>query len=126
MVWSSFRNAVSQQVDTAREWKAPSKPLPTQLNATPTLDAIGQRDELVRQRIAVMLDRLDDFKTLREDFGEIVKPLADISAELPRAAARIAELETSLAQEMQAVSRIRLENQDVSARNAGLSHDLRV
>jgi crescentin len=126
MLWSSFRNAVGQQVDAARDWKVPPKPSPTVLDTPPTLDAIGQRDELVRQRIAVMLDRLDDFKTLREDFGEIVKPLGDISAELPRAAARIAELETSLAQEMQAVSRTRLENQDISARNASLSHDLSI
>ena len=89
-----------------------------------SLDSIGQRDEVVRQRINAMIDRLDDLKTLQEDFSSILEPIIVISDELPRASMRIAELETSLAQEFQSGRATRLEVAELMTRSASLANEL--
>lgn len=89
-----------------------------------SLDSIGQRDEIVRQRIEAMVDRLDDLRTLQDDFSSILEPIISISDELPRASMRIAELETSLAQEFQSGRTIRLEVAELSTRISTLAGEL--
>ena len=69
-----------------------------------SFDALGQRDETIRQRIGVMIDRLDDLKSLQSDFTEILSPLVQISDELSRTSMRVVELEALLAQERQSGS----------------------
>jgi crescentin len=96
------------------------QPLPRPLS----LDAIGQRDEVVRQRITLLMDRLDDARSLRDDFDAIVGQVAEISAELPRASMRIAELEKTIAQEREHFTRVRLEGNEASERAALLARDL--
>lgn len=48
-----------------------------------------------------MMDRLEDLRTLQDDFSSLLEPLTHISDELPRASMRIAELEILLTQELQ-------------------------
>ncbi len=89
-----------------------------------SLDAIGQRDEAIRQRISEMQDRLEDMKSLSGEFLAIVSPIEDIAAELPKATARIIELENALAQARQSVAELRQENASLAGRSATLTQDL--
>jgi crescentin len=89
-----------------------------------SLDVIGQRDETLRQRIGEMQERLEDLKALAGDFSAIIMPIGDITAELPRATARIIELEGGLAQARQAITELRLENVAFADRSESLSRDL--
>ncbi|WP_244507568.1 chromosome partitioning protein ParA [Methylobacterium phyllostachyos] len=88
-----------------------------------SLDAIGKRDEMLRQRIDAMVDRLEDIRSLQDDFVAILEPIVSISDELPRASMRIAELETSLAQEFQTGKAVRLEAAELSARISILTNE---
>ncbi len=141
MAWTPFRNVLSPS-STARDRATgsqasdpraeqptglPKAVLPNLMEGAPrnkprpdrqtgTLDAIGQRDELVRQRINMMLDRLNDLRTLQDDFGLILEPLADISGELSKASVRVAELENALSQQTQSGSVLREELSDLTGK----------
>lgn len=132
MAWKTFRSVLSG-APAAQDDQVPVPPreagaAPRQSATTPkqplALDAIGQRDEVVRQRISVMLDRLDHLRGLRDDFSAILEPLVQISDELPRSSMRIAELETSLAQERQAHGGVRQDLSDLQLKVATLSNEL--
>lgn len=131
MAWKTFRSVLSgapaaqdDQVPVPREASAAPRQPATTPKQPLALDAIGQRDEVVRQRISVMLDRLDDLRGLRDDFSAILEPLVQISDELPRSSMRIAELETSLAQERQAHGGVRQDLSDLQLKVATLSNEL--
>lgn len=68
------------------------------------LGFIGQRSEMVRQRIDGLGARLEDLLTLKDDFQAILEPLTEISQELSNARMRMAELERSLQDERQAAA----------------------
>ncbi len=92
----AIREAVQAPPERAARTAPPEPPRPML-----QLGSIGQRDEVVRQRIGMMMDRLEDLRSLQDDFSSLLEPLATISDELPRASMRIAELETLLSQEQQ-------------------------
>ncbi|MBE7197939.1 MAG: chromosome partitioning protein ParA [Parafilimonas terrae] len=151
MAWTSFRNMLSSSEGgselhppasgpvqpASRPAAEPAMPqararlnaeAPAQRTAPPdrshsSLDAIGKRDEMLRQRIDAMVDRLEDIRSLQDDFVSILEPIVSISDELPRASMRIAELETSLAQEFQTGKAIRLEAAELSARISILTNE---
>lgn len=133
MAWKTFRSVLSG-ASTARAEAGPetlsdsraSVPHqnPTAHQQPLTLDAIGQRDELVRQRISAMLDRLDDLRSLRDDFSSILEPLVQISDELPRSGMRIAELESSLAQERQSHATVRQDLSGALLKSGALANEL--
>lgn len=86
---------------TASDRQQPALPaIPAEL----TLGVIGQRGEIVRQRIDSLGARLEDLATLKEDFQAVLEPLGEISNELSNARRRIAELERSLQDERQAAA----------------------
>lgn len=89
-----------------------------------SFDAIGQRDETIRQRIGVMVDRLEDLKSLQADFTEILSPLVRISEELSRTSVRVVELEALLAQERQTGSDHREEASGLMMRLAAAGNAL--
>lgn len=139
MAWTSLRNMLSSS-EGVSEQRHPAEPKMPQAQApvvaeTPIqrpasidhshspLDAIGKRDEMLRQRIDAMVDRLEDIRSLQDDFVAILEPIVSISDELPRASMRIAELETSLAQEFQAGKAVRLEAAELAARISILTND---
>ena len=65
------------------------------------MEHLGQRNELLHVRFGYMADRLEDLKTLTEDFSLLTKPIEEMAIELPRAKARILEYEALLQREVQ-------------------------
>ena len=63
------------------------------------LGAIGMEDELVRARISHMAERLDDVASLKNDFAQLLEPIAAFAAELPQLKAKLLETESMLARE---------------------------
>lgn len=88
------------------------------------LDGIGQRDELLRVRMSEMAERLEDLKTLGEDFSQMLGPMESISSELPVAKGRVTELEVLLGQEVEQNQVLRREVDGLSSRISTLSSDL--
>lgn len=133
MAWKAFRSVLSGApspqgepgVEPSRGAQSLSSHQPAKLAPKPlALDAIGQRDEVVRQRIGAMLDRLDDLRSLRDDFSSILEPLVQISDELPRSSMRIAELEVSLSQERQSFAAVRQDLADALSKSGVVANDL--
>lgn len=131
MAWGPFKNLLSREQPAPPSEPAPQRPVAAPQRAVPpselkriSLDAIGQRDELMRQRIQAMIDRLEDVRSLQDDFAGILDPLVGISNELPRATMRIAELETTLAQERQAHALLRQEAIETGHRLSQLTTEL--
>src|SRR5436309_2307160 len=103
MAWTSFRNMLSSSEggsepqgsahgsaqSASRPATEPTMPqartrlnaeAPAQRAALPdrahsSLDAIGKRDEMLRQRIDAMVDRLEDIRSLQDDFVSILEPI---------------------------------------------------
>ncbi|WP_279604776.1 chromosome partitioning protein ParA [Methylobacterium sp. J-070] len=144
MAWSPFRNGLfsaDRAVETTGSNSARSQvqhPLreevfPSRGSAAQTvtvhvpprdpLDAIGQRDELVRMRVTEMSDRLEELKTLQEDFSSVLTPLISISEELPRATMRLAEVEALFAKEQQSALTARREAGELAVRTAALTNE---
>lgn len=88
------------------------------------LDAMGQRGEMLRVRIAQLEEKLEEVKNLPADFAAIVDPLAAITAELPKARVRNAELEGLLARERDLVGDLRRQLAESTARANASSTEL--
>lgn len=88
-----------------------------------SLDAIGQRNEVVRFRVAEMSDRLEELKSLQSDFSAILEPIIAITDELPKAKIRISEVETLLSLEQNAAATMRREITEMSGRLAAITND---
>lgn len=110
--------AIPDLMEGARRPRPAPEPAPT------NLDAIGQRDEVVRQRIDAMVGRLDDLRSLQDDFTLILQPLSSISSELSKASVRIAELESTLSQAVSANGGLRDEVVDLSAKLSRMNSEL--
>ena len=143
MAWSQFRQALfsssggDDRTEQAERRPAEAAPLPARPaeprpaarsrpaeDRRPSLDSIGQRNETVRLRIGEMVDRLEDLKSLQDDFSSILEPLVAITDELPRASMRIAELEALYTQEQQAAGGARREASELTSRIAAAGNDL--
>lgn len=145
MVWSPFRNIRSLSLELPEKHRRNSaatsliaQPKVAQSGRSdagqaisvihraqkPQLDAIGSRNEVVRLRISEMTDRLEDLKSLQDDFSSILEPLAAMAEELPRATMRVAEVEALLGQEQEAGSASRREIADLAGRIASAGNDL--
>lgn len=99
------------------EASEPRRPLPM-------LDGIGQRDELLRVRMSEMAERLEDLRSLGEDFSQMLGPMESISSELPVAKGRVIELEALLGQEVEQNQGLRREVDGLSSRVSTLTSDL--
>ncbi|KQT60555.1 hypothetical protein ASG54_10505 [Aureimonas sp. Leaf460] len=105
-----------QRMDKAVPPKAETEKLPPEPTAQlAPLDGIGQRNELLRVRFGHMIDRLDDLKTLSEDFNQMIRPLEAIVLELPHAKARVQETEALLSRELAASQELRREVDGLSS-----------
>lgn len=144
MAWSPFRNGLfsgERPADTTESKSAHSpveaprrevlpssrprdaQPVPVQTPPRDPLDAIGQRDELVRMRVSEMSGRLEELKTLQDDFSSVLTPLIAISEELPRATMRLAEVEALFAKEQQSALVARREAGELTVRTAALANE---
>jgi crescentin len=89
------------------------------------LDSIGQRNELLRVRFSQLAHRLDDLKSLNDDFALLAEPLEAIFTELPQAKSRILETEALLSRELENGQAVRREVDTLSGRLSAVSSELR-
>jgi crescentin len=144
MAWSPFRSGLfsaDRAVDTsggssaqpavqirAQEDVQSGRPINVQAAAPSPpprdpLDAIGQRDEVIRMRVSEMSGRLEDLKSLQDDFSSVLTPLIAISEELPRATMRLAEVEALFAKEQHAAASARREVGELAVKTATLTNE---
>ena len=103
---------------------APPRTIDVPRDAGP-LDSIGQRNELLRVRFSQLAHRLDDLKSLNDDFALLAEPLESIFTELPQAKSRILETEALLAREIEGGQTLRREVDVLSSRLSAVSGELR-
>ena len=116
-------------IDVPRESGENAPPRETQAREsaprdTGPLDSIGQRNELLRVRFSQLADRLDDLKSLNDDFALLAEPLEAIFTELPQAKSRILETEALLARELENSQNVRREVDTLSSRLSAVSAEL--
>ena len=63
------------------------------------LDSVGQKNELIRVRFANMIDRLEEIRSLKEDFALLSEPVSDLIRSYPQLQSRLLETEAVLRQE---------------------------
>lgn len=88
------------------------------------LDAVGQKNELIRVRFGNMLDRLEEIRSLKEDFALLTEPVYDLIANYPQIQSRLLETEAVLRQERDTTAALRRELSETSAAHARQSDDL--
>ncbi|MET0429791.1 MAG: hypothetical protein ABW026_15010, partial [Microvirga sp.] len=52
------------------------------------LDSVGQKNELIRVRFANLIDRLDEVRSLKDDFALLTEPVFDLIRTYPQLQAR--------------------------------------
>ncbi|HEV2558270.1 MAG TPA: hypothetical protein VGU45_06555 [Microvirga sp.] len=100
----------------------PPPPAPARQNGL--LDTVGQKNELIRVRFANLVDRLDEIRSLRDDFQALSEPVFDLVASYPQVQSRLLEAEAVLRQEQDTVSTLRRELTDVTALQAKTADEL--
>ncbi|RFC65154.1 hypothetical protein DYI37_04700 [Fulvimarina endophytica] len=68
-------------------------------NSYAPLENLGERNELLHVRFGYMADRLEDLKSLAEDFNLLAAPIAEMATELPQAKSRLIEYQALLERE---------------------------
>ncbi len=88
------------------------------------LDAVGQQSEQVRERINGLTLRLDDLKSLADDFGQIVQPVHEFVAQHAQTQAKLLETDALLTREREISAQARGELNELLNSTARLSGDL--
>ncbi len=140
--WTSFRNrfgskksqdegigVLSHQADAgapvAAVALAPqerSEPIIARPNGS--LDSVGQKNELIRVRFANMIDRLEEIRSLKEDFALLSEPVSDLIRSYPQLQSRLLETEAVLKQETETTASLRRELYDLNTLHARAMDDL--
>jgi crescentin len=105
----------------------PPAPQPAPMPAEPerwTLDAVGQQTENVRERVDQMMGRLEELKSLADDFDQIVQPINTFVQQHTQARSKLAELQMLLARETDAGRAVRSELNNLQEAHAKVSDDL--
>lgn len=106
--------------------QAPAEPVSVDVveeAAVPALHSLGERNELLHVRYSYMADRLEDLKSLSDDFHLLSKPIEELSTELPKAKSRVLELEALMARETEERSRLQRELAQSSEKLSTLTND---
>jgi crescentin len=140
--WNSFRNRFGgkKQQDDAldsrrepledRQPAAPSRAAPEErgepVAARPNgaLDAVGQKNELIRVRFANLIDRLEEIRSLKEDFALLSEPVNDLIRNYPQLQSRLLETEAVLRKETETTLALRRELGDLGSLHARTMDDL--
>jgi crescentin len=88
------------------------------------LGAVGQQDERMRDRIIQMVERLEDVRTLRDEFAILVEPLLALAREHPQLQSRLVEAEASLRHERAAHEIVSRQVNDLTHQNLSLSDEI--
>jgi crescentin len=89
-----------------------------------TLDAVGQKNELIRVRFANLVDRLEEIRSLRDDFTSLTEPVFDLITSYPQIQSRLLETEAVLRQERDNTTALRRELADLSGLHSRATDDL--
>ena len=89
-----------------------------------SLDTVGQKNELIRVRFANLVDRLDEIRSLRDDFTALSEPVFDLISSYPQVQSRLLETEAVLRQEHETMSALRRELSDLTVLQAKTADEL--
>jgi crescentin len=136
--WTSFRNRFGKKQDEdapasllqdreapeALAIAAPEKAESVIVRPNGTLDSVGQKNELIRVRFANMIDRLEEIRSLKEDFALLSEPVTDLIRSYPQLQSRLMETEAVLRQETETTIALRRELTDLGSLHARTVDDL--
>jgi crescentin len=88
------------------------------------LDSVGQKNELIRVRFANMIDRLEELRSLKEDFALLNEPVSELIRAYPQLQSRLLETEAVLKQETETTLALRRELGDLNSLHARTADDL--
>ncbi|WP_210496977.1 chromosome partitioning protein ParA [Microvirga antarctica] len=88
------------------------------------LDGVGQKNELIRVRFANLIDRLEEIRSLKDDFTLLSEPVYDLIRTYPQIQSRLMETEAVLRQETETTGSLRRELADLTSVNARIADDL--
>jgi crescentin len=89
-----------------------------------SLDTVGQKSELIRVRFANLIDRLDEIRSLKDDFALLSEPVYDLIRNYPNLQSRLMETEAVLKQEADTTVQLRRELADLTLVHSRLTDDL--
>ena len=139
--WTSFRNRFGKKQDEAASEGLPRVSEGPEASVMPAasppekgetiivrpngaLDSVGQKNELIRVRFANMIDRLEEIRSLKEDFALLSEPVSDLIRSYPQLQSRLLETEAVLRQETEMNQALRRELGDLGGQHARTSDDL--
>lgn len=124
--WTLFSKKLgTKEVETVRlpETRTPADQPVSYVSKGP-LDTVGQQSEQVRERINSLSIRLDDLKSLADEFGNIVQPVHDFVAQHGLTQAKLMETDALLSREREVSAQSRIELNELLNSSARLSGDL--
>lgn len=139
--WTSFRNRFGRKQDeavvsslhergegpeamAAPAGGAPEKGEAIAVRPNGMLDSVGQKNELIRVRFANMIDRLEELRSLKEDFTLLNEPVTELIRAYPQLQSRLLETEAVLKQETEMTVALRRELGDLNNLHARTVDDL--
>ena len=139
--WVSFRNRFGRKQDeavvgsvqgrseaaeamAAPAGASPEKGEPIAVRPNGMLDSVGQKNELIRVRFANMIDRLEEIRSLKEDFALLNEPVTELIRAYPQLQSRLLETEAVLKQETETTLALRRELGDLNSLHARAVDDL--
>jgi crescentin len=139
--WTSFRNRFGKRHDEAggsplHQGDESAEAVAAPVVAPPekgetivvrpngALDSVGQKNELIRVRFANMIDRLEEIRSLKEDFALLNEPVNDLIRSYPQLQSRLLETEAVLRQETDTTVALRRELGDLNSLHARTVDDL--
>lgn len=87
------------------------------------LDTVGQKNELIRVRFANLIDRLEEIRSLKDDFTLLSEPVYDLIRSYPQIQSRLLETEAVLRQETDTTGALRRELADLANSHARMTDD---
>src|SRR6476620_3255674 len=88
------------------------------------LDTVGQKKELIRVRFANLIDRLEEIRSLKDDFTLLSEPVYDLIRSYPQIQSRLLETEAVLRQQTDTTGSPRRELTDLAHPTARITDDL--
>lgn len=137
--WTLFRKRAGKQSQDSLPTAAPAaaEMLPAEEGQAPgaskgelvvrpngAMDTVGQNSELIRVRFANLVDRLDEIRSLKDDFTSLSEPVFTLITNYPQIQTRLLETEAVLRQERDTTASIRRELADLSTAHARIADDL--
>ncbi|WP_243373085.1 chromosome partitioning protein ParA [Microvirga solisilvae] len=102
----------------------PQEKEPIVVRPNGALDSVGQKNELIRVRFANMIDRLEEIRSLKEDFALLSEPVTELIRSYPQLQSRLLETEAVLKQETETTGSLRRELHDLNTVHARTLDDL--